>query len=438
MESLFSAVQEFCSAQRGKTFWIAYSGGLDSHVLLHVFAKMRAISPLPVQAVYINHGLSQSAQQWSKHCELVCQDLQIPFQTISIQAHASIGESPEDAARQARYAAFAELLTVNDVLVTAHHQDDQAETILLQMLRGAGPKGLAAMPMLKQFALGYHARPLLNFSRDELKKYAETHQLKWIEDESNLELKFSRNFIRHEVMPILKKRWPSVAETFSRVAEHCAEAQQLINEIAREDLQNVIGSLANTLSVQKLSQLNSARQRQVLREWLENLNFPLPSAVKLQQIQRDMLGAREDKSPHFSWRGVSLRRYRDDLFALPDLQDHDVAQVIAWDFSRELDFSSGKLRAELVKGQGLRTDLQEVTVRFRQGGEVCRLPGRDHHHELKNLFQEWGVPPWMRDRVPLIFVGEKLVAVTGYFENDEFLVSENEAGFVITFDSCHA
>lgn len=428
MDLLVNKLKDFCEKQGFEcTYWIGYSGGLDSHVLLHLFATLRQIYPLKLHAVYINHQLSSNAAEWAQHCEQVCKTLQVNFTAHRIDAKSIEEKSPEEIARDRRYGVFSELLAPHDVLLTAHHQDDQAETVLLQMLRGAGPKGLSAMPKIKPFALGWHARPLLDFTRAELRDYAEQNNLEWINDESNTDIHFTRNFLRHEVLPVLKRRWSTVSNTLARVAENCVDAQILLDEIAEQDLSFVMYADSDvplrkymSLSVKKLLTLNSARQRNVLRSWLQQFNFPIPPSVKLQQIQQDMLLAREDKSPHFVWEGIELRRYRDELFVMPCLIEHDPTQVYEWNLSRPLLLPQFTLLAQQTQNKGLRADIKKVSIRFRQGGEMIQLPGRTCRHELKKLFQEWGIPPWERERVPLIYVEDKLAAVVGYYLSEEF------------------
>lgn len=390
MDSIVKACKEFCHANGfERTYWVGYSGGLDSHVLLHALAQVRIEYPIQLKAIYINHGLSQQAAAWAEHCAQVCQQFNIDFADHSIQINSSSHDSLEELARDGRYTVFAGLMGSQDLLCTAHHQDDQAETVLLQMLRGSGPKGLAAMPRIKPFAQGWHARPLLDFTRDELKNYADQHQLKWIEDESNSNTHFTRNFLRHDILPLLKNRWPSVTEVLARVADNCAEAQHVLDTVVEPLLHSVTGSVANTLSVTKVLHLNEIQQRHVLRAWLEQLHFPGLPAIKLQQIQKDILQAREDKTPYFTWRGVELRRYRDDLYAMSSLPLHDAQQAFIWDdLSQPLVLPGiGTLRAELSLGKGLRSDINNISVRFRQGGEVLHLPGRTCHHELKSCFR---------------------------------------------------
>ncbi len=431
MESLFNTVRDFCLKQPcANTIWLAYSGGLDSHVLLHVLAEVRNNHPFNLHAVYIDHGVQPAASQWAVHCKTICRELAIDFSVHTLSNKSPTqNNSLEDWLRTERYAVFANLMQPNDVLLTAHHQNDQAETVLLQLLRGAGPKGLAAMPRLKSFAAGWHGRPLLDVTRAELQDYAVQHQLQWVEDESNVDTRFARNFLRHEVLPLLSQRWPTVTNTLARTAAHCAEAQALVEFFTEADLQAVQGSVANTLSVKKLLALSVMRQRQALRAWLMALQFPLPSAVKLQQILDTVLTAGDDKMPVHGWQHVELRRYRDNLIAMPCLSLHDATCVVPWNFSASLCVPSiGTLQAMQTVGAGLRKELDDVTVRFRSGGEIVKLPGRQCHHELKKLWQQWGVPPWLRDRIPLIYVREKLAAVVGFCVVEEFLAGVDQVG----------
>jgi tRNA(Ile)-lysidine synthase len=433
--SLFNTLEDICRKHGvEKNYWIAYSGGLDSHVLLHLFVNLRSLHSFNLNVIHVNHSLSPNANAWAKHCVAVCDALKVKLVQRTIDARAVTGESPEDTARQGRYALFSELLGNDDVLLTAHHQDDQAETVLLQLFRGAGPKGLAAMPDCKSLGKGFHLRPLLSHPRTELESYAEQNQLNWIEDESNQNTNFSRNFIRHEILSTLKSRWPSMASTLARVAANCAEAQQMLDALALEDLIAVKGSVDDTLSVKKLLHLTPDRQRQILRYWLTQLNFLVPGAKKLQQIQHDILYAGIDRLPQVAWKGVELRRYRDNIYALPRLVFHDAAQIFDWDLLQALHLPAiGELHAEKVQGDGLRADLGPVSIRFRQGGEVCHLPGRDCHHDLRKLMQVWDVPTWQRDRIPLVYVGKKLVAALGYFMDSDFIARDDQSGYRIAF-----
>lgn len=428
MDSLLKHIEAgIAPFKQDVTYWIAYSGGLDSHVLLHLMANLRTQHALKLHAVYINHGLSTKAHDWAMHCAAVCQSLQIPFSHYAIQATPNAGESLEAIARDKRYEKLAECLQADDVLLTAHHQNDQAETVLLQLLRGAGLKGLAAMPRHKNFANGTHIRPMLDVSRNELEQYANHHQLQWIEDESNTNKDFTRNFIRHEIMPLLQQRWPSVESMLARAAEHAAETQCFIDDWVNTVLPLISGSVFGTLSVSQLLQYTQTQQRYLIRAWLQQNHFALPSTVKMQQILQTVLLAAEDKTPCVDYGDIEIRRYRDDLYVMQTLSA--VPNAIEWDFATTLNLNGvGTLQSKRVQGMGLRADIASVTVKFRLGGEVMQLPGRDCHHELKKLFQTWNVPTWMRDRVPLLFVGNELIAVVGYAVGNSYLASEDEDG----------
>jgi tRNA(Ile)-lysidine synthase len=434
MELLFNAIKSFYLKHGvDRTYWLALSGGLDSSVLLHLLVNLRSLYPIKLHAVHVHHGLSSNADSWGEHCEKVCRQFSVEFTQYNVNAVAASGDSPEEVARQRRYDVFKQCIQANDIILTAHHQDDQAETLLLQLFRGAGPKGLAAMSAFNKFKQGYLARPLLNFSRQSLHEYALHHQLAWIDDESNANTNFTRNFVRHEVISLLKSRWPNVTATLSRVAEHCAQTQELLENFSERDLEGCYGSKPDTLSVKQLLQLTLERQRQVIRLWLSRANRPIPSTIKMHHIVHDVLHARADKLPLVMWGEVELRRYQDDIYILPKLQSHDEMKSFAWNLNQSLELSAnGMLVVVPTLGEGLRADVQSVSVRYRRGGENFQLPGRSHHHSLKKLFQAWGIPPWQRDRVPLIFVGNELAVVVGYGIADKFVVAGDQAGLVVT------
>ncbi len=407
MDLLVEHVSTFVNdVGRDRKFLLAYSGGLDSHVLLHIFASYK----IELTVIYVDHGVNAKSTEWGLHCERTCRDLNIKF--IQKKLHKTRDLlNLEEKLRQSRYQLFESLLEKNDILLTAHHQNDQAETLLLQLCRGAGLPGLSAMPRIKTLGQGFHARPLLDFTRDDLLRYAQYHQLNWIEDESNANPQFTRNFLRHEVMPILTKRWPTITNTLARVAENCMDAQRLIDLSTQDLLVETQGGETGTLSVKKLLLLDFVEQRHVLRAWISQVKFLLPSQVKMQQILQTILLAREDKTPCVGWGNVEIRRYRDDLFLMEKLGLHDSKQIIPWDMLKPLVIPN----IGILKTDSLRTDLKNITVRFRQGGEMLRLPGREHHHQLKKLFQAWGVLPWHRDRIPLVYKDDMLVAVVGYW-----------------------
>ena len=428
-ENLGAILQDFPAVAR---FWLAYSGGCDSHVLVHAAAQLRAVVAERIfHVVHVDHGLQTASAEWARHCAAVCEELALPFTLLRVDARGSLGESPEAAARHARYRALASLMQVGDCLLTAHHQDDQAETLLLQLLRGGGPHGLAAMPALSPFAAGMHARPMLTFSREELRRYAQRHALQWIDDPSNADSGFDRNYLRNNVMPVLHERWPAVARVLTRGAGHQAEAAKLLDELAAEDLRRCAAA-DHSLRLSALLALEAARQRNVLRYWLKSLGFKLPDTLRLAQVQYTLLHAAPDRSPEVSWAGVVVRRYRDRVYALAPQAPVDCSEVIAWDLAHALPLPDGSdLLAVSSTGQGVKRALcrqQAVTVRYRRGGEECQIAPRAVTRPLKKLLQEAGVPPWERERIPLIYIGEQLVAVAGYWVCVPCQATEDEEG----------
>ena len=416
------SILAFLNAEPAKTYYLAYSAGLDSHVLLHACAAVQAQAPntFHFQAIHIHHGLQTCADAWVQHAEQVCAALQLPLTLIYLDLKPAVGDSIEAVARQARYQALSTCLGRDDLLLTAHHQDDQAETFLFNALRGSGGMGLAAMPAVRALGLGKLGRPLLNCSRAQLEAYAQQHQLQAVQDPSNEQTQFDRNYLRHEIIPRLRSRWPAVAQTLSRAATWQAEQQQVLDHLLAKSLVQVKGSQPATLSVAALMTQAAYLQKALIRHWLQQLGFTVPSAKKLQQILTDVLAAALDANPCVTWGGCELRRYRDDLYALTPLSPHDPKQILVWaDLEQDLMIRTLNL---CLSSQSLSTRFKQivansslpVTVRFRQGGERVRnLQGSCL--ALKTLFQAAGIPPWERERIPLIYLGDDLQVVLGVY-----------------------
>jgi len=463
--SLLASLRQFPIPNR---YVVAYSGGCDSHVLLHALMEMRARSAemnrsaevnspaeinnsaqanrlgkenrfaeVNILAVHINHGLQADADKWQQHCKNICRELKVNFESIKLNLAIPKGESLEAYAREARYAAIRTVMQADDMLLLAQHADDQAETVLLQALRGSGVKGLAAMPKIVRNETTWQARPMLSISRKQIDDYANQHALNWIDDPSNKEIRFDRNFLRHQIIPDLKQRWPAMAETLSRVALHQADADQLMTELAELDwcICKVRNSdNPNGLSSIAMTRLSQARQRNLLRYWIAQCcESPLPDAATCQRILDEVIAAAEDAEPELCWANVVVRRYRGVLY-LEQQQSSYSSWQQPWDLTTPLLLPCGKkLHVRTTLGQGLiykDTD-KPLSVRYRLGGEKCQLPGRAHRHELKKLFQTWGIPPWQRDRVPLIYVGEDVAQVVGYSVCESFIAQPGQVGYEI-------
>ncbi len=418
---------------------VGFSGGLDSHVLLHLLAMHRASWPeRTLAAVYVDHGLQVSSAAWGEHCAGVCLELGVLFRRLKIDACPAPGESPEAAARRARYAALAAELRPDAALLTAHHRDDQAETLLLQLLRGAGPHGLAAMPTVSRLGQGWLLRPVLDVDRAELLAYAQAHRLHWIEDASNEDTRFDRNYLRHRILPLLRERWPAVSRNLARSAQWCAETAAWLDAEADADRTCVVTHRSDALNIPTLRQLSEIRQRNLLRHWLRQLGLPTPDRRQLRHILHDALTAGRDRQPCIRWPGGEVRRYRASLYAMPPLAPHDARQTFVWrpdpNGYPPLELPGlGLLRLQRMIGVGLREPAladAAMIVRFRRGGERFRPVGRYHSQELKKLLQEAGIPSWERDRLPLLYRDQTLLAAVGLGIAADHAAGPGETGFL--------
>jgi tRNA(Ile)-lysidine synthase len=415
VEALEASLREAEAAGVVAPFCVALSGGLDSTVVLHALVDLRG--PEAVRAVHVDHGLHPDSPTWSEHCRVLCRSLGVPFDERVVRIERRSGHSPEAVARDVRYRVLRAALADGETLVTGHHADDQLETVILQLLRGAGTAGLAAMPLVTAFAPGSLFRPLLNWTRADLRDWATAGGLDWLEDPSNRELGFDRNYLRHEVLPALLRRWPGAARSAVRSARLCAEAARLTDTLAASDLDRV--ATGGGILVEPLLEMPEERTRNLLRYWLGTVVGQAPDSRRLAAIVRDVLPARSDAEPEVHWPAGAVRRYRDTLFAL-DARTREILQrpreALSWRIGEPLDLGPGLgvVRVRRTGGRGLAArwlDHGVLEVRFRAGGESIRPLGQAHRRPLKKLFQEAGVPPWWRDRVPLIYAGERLLAV---------------------------
>ena len=420
---------------------VAYSGGLDSHVLLHALCVLRANHHFSLSAIYIDHGLQPASAEWDRHCARVCTALDVQYMVKRVKVGGVAEEGLEAAARRARYAALAAALEPEDILLTAHHCDDQAETVLLQLLRGTGVAGLAAMLVQTAFGPGQIARPLLGFSRAALHAYAQEHQLEWIEDPSNRESHLRRSFLRTEILPRLARHWPAHASLLARTARHAAEAMGLLDEVAEADLaacRQAVAHSPQALSINALAVLSVVHQRNLLRYWLRRQGFLAPATSQLEEVLAQVHSAPRSQQARVCWPGTEVWRYRDQLVAMPAQQSPDPTLDVVWDLRAPLDLPGiGRLRVVPIRGQGLscaRLNGKPLHVRLRSGGETLMLPGRAHHHVLKKLLQAEGVPPWLRARLPLFYADHELTAVANLWVCAPFLAGDGEEGLKVVWE----
>ncbi len=414
---------------------VGFSGGLDSTVLLHRVASEPALAS-KLQAVHVHHGLSVNATDWQMHCQKFCDSLNLPLivRHVTVDREANI----EEGARIARYQAFSSLLEERSLLLLAHHCDDQAETLLLQLLRGAGIDGLASMPAVKTCAQGEIARPFLHHSRSTLEAYAHKHQLTWVDDESNQNSAFSRNYLRHHIMPLLQAKWPGVVGNLVRSASHCQQAKSNLEALAKMDC----AALAETRSTLELSSplrtLDHSRLANILRLWLQDNDVRLPSVHNLNRLMDEVILAGEDRTPLVQWGGVTVRRYQQTLYLLKDDVRPCVARMEWLSFPHPLPLTTdaGEQYLHAVADvQGLHVPVgSRVSVRFRQGGEQFYWRGQTK--QLKKLWQQWRVPPWQRGLIPLLYIDNALAAVVGFAISDHFFSERPLNTFRVELQSC--
>jgi tRNA(Ile)-lysidine synthase len=415
--------------------WIAYSGGIDSTVLLHLLNTKKDKIDRYIKTVHVNHKISNYADNWADHCRKVCSEYQIPFELITLDASNNMGYGPEAHARKLRYEAISRLLSENDILLTAHHKDDLAETLILQLLRGAGPEGLAAMPQIRKFDQGWIVRPLIEYTRGQLNAYATENKLNWIDDESNSDINFDRNYVRNEVIPVLEFRWPAVSRLIARSARHQADILDILRDIAENDLKKNMAGSTDVLNIAEFNKLSRARKRNLLRFWLKMNNKPATSSIITDQIITNLVEARSDSQPLISWCDTEIRRYRDKIYLLKKLPQLDSDISYIWKLPKALDLSFGRLEAEKTTGKGIKIASlvnNILDVRFRHGGEKIQPSGRKETHKLKKMYQQAGIPPWKRDRIPLLYINDHLVSVTGYWIDQNFNAQGNEPGWDIS------
>ncbi|NUL37457.1 tRNA lysidine(34) synthetase TilS [Kosakonia sacchari] len=411
-----------------RQFLVAFSGGLDSTVLLHKLMLWRQQLPeLRLRAIHIHHGLSPHADAWAEHCEDICARWQIPLSVVRVQV-VNHGEGIEAQARNARYQAFADALLPGEVLVTAQHLDDQCETFLLALKRGSGPAGLAAMPESMLFAGTQLIRPLLTQTRDELHQWALHHALSWIEDESNADASFDRNFLRLQVLPVLAARWHHFAGAVARSAALCGEQEQLLDELLAEELEAAT-TAEGALQLAPLYRLSDARRRALMRRWLARRGAVMPSRAMLDRLWLEVALAREDASPCLRLGEFEVRRYQSCLWWIRAIESQRDTQL-PWVAPFEpLTLPAGLGELSLLAGGEIRTPNADeaVSIRFQAPG-MLHIVGRSGGRKLKKIWQELGVAPWRRDTTPLLFYGETLMAAAGLFVTQEGAKRAEETG----------
>lgn len=442
--SLLRLQQQYPASRR---LLLAVSGGMDSMVLLHACWRLRQQQALPfagLRVVHVNHGISAHAAAWQAHCRTVCEQLDVAFVAHQCNVHRGPGQSPEAQARDARYSVFVQELQADEALLLAHHQDDQLETVLLRLLRAAGPRGLAGMPESRALGAGVLWRPWLAVSREQLAAWAQLHDVRWMEDDSNSDDRLSRNYLRHNIMPLLAAHWSGWRQSVARTAVLGADADSVLAELADELLTGLTPSDSHRLLCTGLCELSAAKQRLVIRHWLLRETGQVPGWKLVQRVQDELLGAGDDAQPEITWQPWQLRRFADELYLIEALEPVPAPPAAGYEWRPQGD---GRFVARVLPGNGslrmLRvTDVQhrgvmrlpagDCVIRYRQGGEECALPGRPRR-PLKKILQECAVPPWVRERTPLLYIDNKLAWIVGVGVCDGFQVVDEGAGWAVSW-----
>ncbi|MBY0578563.1 MAG: tRNA lysidine(34) synthetase TilS [Burkholderiales bacterium] len=410
---------------------LGLSGGLDSVVLLHLLRELSSRQGFILSCLHVNHSISPNASLWVKFCEDLCKKLEVPLSVENVDISPHLSSGIEAAARIARYAAFGNMKA--HCIALAQHRDDQAETVLLQLFRGAGPKGLAAMGEATPFRDKFILRPLLGVARRTLEAFAQEKNLEWVRDESNADIRFDRNFVRHNLIPVIEQRFPSCRETISRAAGHFSEAAGLLDELAAIDASGAV--IGGRLSVARLQGLSEARAKNLLRHYLCVNNIRMPGAERLGEMLKQFSSARQDAHISIRHEGFDFRCFRGFVHIVKPLP---IAAGFFREWHGEPRMHIAELGGDLVfetgtGGINAQKLTEPVTIRVREGGERFRPYSDRPVRRLKNLFQENGIPPWQRDSLPLLYCGEHLIWVSGIGLDPEYRADK---GLVPRWEIC--
>ena len=422
------------------SFAIAYSGGLDSSVLLHASLELLKVGYIgSLRAIHVNHGIYPDSNQWETFCENRCRQNNIPFFCQKFYLAKNNATSELDA-RKVRYQYFETIIEKGEYLLFAHHQDDQVETLLFRLFRGTGIRGLGGIPEKRHLGKGYLARPLINITRNEIKRYAKDFDLDWVDDPSNLESEYSRNFLRNEVIPLLEKKWPSVSKKLNQFSNLAKEQASILDEVAKQD-RDALSQENNQLDCDSLLKLSKSRQKNLIHFWIRELDVVSPSYIEIEQLL-SQLESKSSTSIRVKIGNGWARSYDGKLFYLTEEEPEPLTDSVVWnEFDLPIDLPNG-IRIDTVEASNIKSNNQlmirkpnvneVVSIRPRVGGEIMTPSYRKHTADLKKIYQELKVPSWERKWLPIVYYNEKIVAVPGVFIVTEFHSTKNSIVFNLT------
>ena len=436
-------VERFAKNKVARRVLVALSGGVDSVSLLHKLSELRKQHEISIVALHVDHQIQPESDQWVRHCQVQCDVFRVPLQTAKLTFQNTM-HGQEAAARQARYDWFASQMNPTDVLVTAHHLEDQVETVLLRQFRGSGLLGLGAMHEIRKFGLGWLARPLLSVPKEMIIAYAKMYDLGYIDDPSNLDTRIDRNFIRHEVLPLIRSRWPSVDRTIFRSSDHLKTVQLSLDKTAHIDLKTFLSVSKSTLlgdygcvRVSDLINFDQARIVDILRYWIRSKELALPSAGKMTELIRQVFGKDASGRGGIRWKEGEFRAYREFLYLLPLQPKVRNLEAQHWQGLDDLKINEVEvtLSTRLRKGSGIKMSSMKnahFVLDWQHEDRVIQPSMSRHNRTIRNLFQEHGIPPWERCRLPYVYLGDDLVCIPGLAVEKAYAASGTEIGLEIS------
>ncbi|MCF6263535.1 MAG: tRNA lysidine(34) synthetase TilS [Xanthomonadales bacterium] len=411
---------------------LAFSGGLDSTALLLAARQVQEQLSIPMLAVHVNHGIQAEAGHWAEHCRDVCQQLDMPFKLLQAEVNNEHRKGLEARAREARYTALTSIASSGDLLLTGQHADDQSETLLLHLLRGSGVEGLAAIHPLRTWNKGWLGRPLLGIRREQLVEYVSAQGHRWSEDPSNQDLSLRRNFLRHKVFPLVTEVWPQAVTSLNQSAEHCKDALENLAELAQIDIQRLqvsaLDRQLHRLLLTPLLQLPVRRQRLILRSWIRQQGRQTPGVHKLNSFLQQLATAANDAQCELCWQGYRMASHSQYLYLNAENPSHH-PDIETMEWLQKSDWH-GRLSVE----KAAEFNFDNYSISSRKGGESINLATRLGTHTLKKLFQESGIPPWLRGSIPLLHQGKKLVAVGDLWLDENFQQQLKQSGSTLTWE----